>query len=164
MSCSKLGLFGLVGTYFSFLSFACGGVSSTSNRHGNDADAGDAGISDADYEMRGVYRCCREGIGTSCCEGTKEGTCFQYGGNAGACTGEGQEYNAKDICAGCCPALTRQPAADFGDNTPPSIDGFPEGCDIKSHALFICVKCGDGICGNGENECNCPTDCPATDR
>ncbi len=25
----------------------------------------------------------------------------------------------------------------------------------------ICIKCGDGTCGTGENKCNCPTDCKA---
>jgi eight-cysteine-cluster-containing protein len=23
----------------------------------------------------------------------------------------------------------------------------------------VCTKCGDGICGKGENKCNCPEDC-----
>ncbi|MEK9153184.1 MAG: hypothetical protein AAB723_01125, partial [Patescibacteria group bacterium] len=25
--------------------------------------------------------------------------------------------------------------------------------------LFTCIKCGDGVCGAGENKCNCPQDC-----
>ncbi|MDD5086459.1 MAG: DNRLRE domain-containing protein [Candidatus Nanoarchaeia archaeon] len=32
------------------------------------------------------------------------------------------------------------------------------GC-IISRSGFICTKCGNGICGLGENVCNCPEDC-----
>lgn len=28
----------------------------------------------------------------------------------------------------------------------------------------ICAKCGNGICGKGENKCNCPKDCPAKEK
>lgn len=24
---------------------------------------------------------------------------------------------------------------------------------------YVCVKCGDGVCKNPENKCNCPSDC-----
>jgi len=32
------------------------------------------------------------------------------------------------------------------------------GCSI-SKSGFVCTKCGNGECGEGENECNCPEDC-----
>jgi hypothetical protein len=35
-------------------------------------------------------------------------------------------------------------------------------CTIKLTPLSICLKCGDGICGHGENYCNCKDDCPTT--
>ena len=49
-------------------------------------------------------------------------------------------------------------------------DGLVPALDCVNEALgelfcmctedFICVACGDGQCGKGENECNCPEDCP----
>jgi hypothetical protein len=27
-------------------------------------------------------------------------------------------------------------------------------------SLMVCVDCGDGACGEGENHCICPDDCP----
>ena len=34
-------------------------------------------------------------------------------------------------------------------------------CTGASDGSFICAKCGNGICGPGENECNCARDCAA---
>lgn len=38
---------------------------------------------------------------------------------------------------------------------------FGTGCGISTCMCenYICVRCGDGKCGNGENKCNCPEDC-----
>lgn len=30
--------------------------------------------------------------------------------------------------------------------------------------LFVCASCGNKICGRGENHCNCPQDCPSSQR
>jgi len=32
-------------------------------------------------------------------------------------------------------------------------------CVVPPGGFRTCLKCGDGICGGGENECNCPGDC-----
>ncbi len=32
-------------------------------------------------------------------------------------------------------------------------------CMMYKDGSFICAKCGNGECGKGENECNCPEDC-----
>jgi hypothetical protein len=92
----------------------------------------------------GVYRCCLPGEGTSCCKGTATGTCFQYGGISGTCTTEGDSFEAKDICSGCCEGLVRVPDCDG----PPSV--------------LRCTRCGDGSCGPGEDSCNCAADCGST--
>ncbi|MFH0739761.1 MAG: hypothetical protein V1819_01845 [bacterium] len=34
-----------------------------------------------------------------------------------------------------------------------------EGNFDQDGSYFICTKCGDGLCGEGEDECNCPRDC-----
>jgi hypothetical protein len=46
---------------------------------------------------------------------------------------------------GCAP-----PAAETGGECRP-------GCVGAS----VCARCGNGECGPGENECNCPDDCEA---
>lgn len=33
------------------------------------------------------------------------------------------------------------------------------GCTQFMIGGVYCTKCGDNICGSGENKCNCPTDC-----
>ncbi len=32
-------------------------------------------------------------------------------------------------------------------------------CLYTQCPCYVCVKCPDGTCGNGENKCNCPQDC-----
>lgn len=103
--------------------------------------------------MAGVYMCCAPNEGSACCAGTAQGMCFKYGGTAGRCLQEGELFDGKDICAVCCSGLSRiQPdelpdgGADCQRSAPPSI--------------FICVKCGDGVCGEFENRCRCAADCP----
>lgn len=32
-------------------------------------------------------------------------------------------------------------------------------CRAPLPEILICRKCGDGVCGTGENKCNCPEDC-----
>ncbi len=49
---------------------------------------------------------------------------------------------------GCCPGLSQISCA-----TPPN-------CLLPNTPCAICAKCGDGICKNKENYCNCPVDCP----
>ncbi|PIV47142.1 hypothetical protein COZ78_02015 [bacterium (Candidatus Gribaldobacteria) CG_4_8_14_3_um_filter_42_11] len=52
---------------------------------------------------------------------------------------------------GCCSGLTSVSPA----NT------FDSACNIISSQQHIeaCVLCGNGVCGKGENQCNCPQDC-----
>ena len=73
-----------------------------------------------------------------------------------------QMYGEKAVCgdvsyAGqdvdCCPGLVRRCGIEFYDGT----------CDMEGknsvYNLPICIPCGDGICTNFENRCNCPEDC-----
>jgi hypothetical protein len=53
----------------------------------------------------------------------------------------------KDTCA---KGLTPVPASHV-------ING--DSCAIPTCPCYICTKCGDGICGKGENGCNCEKDC-----
>lgn len=32
-------------------------------------------------------------------------------------------------------------------------------CALPMCSCYVCTKCGDGICGKGENSCNCASDC-----
>jgi hypothetical protein len=32
-------------------------------------------------------------------------------------------------------------------------------CDMSLVLFYVCLRCGDGICKNPENKCNCPADC-----
>lgn len=122
-------------------------------------DAGMSGPSPT-YTMQGVYRCCGEGLGESCCDGIPKGTCFAFGGVGERCAEEGEEVDAKDICAVCCDKLSRVPATRRGTSVAPALDGLVEGCDPSPiPSLFVCLACGDGLCGVGETLCNCPEDC-----
>jgi hypothetical protein len=70
------------------------------------------------------------------------------------CTRDGMVGRSKlfDVC---CRGLTVvpwsvpvvEPRGDGGD------------CSLVDEYAFVCVQCGDGRCGPGENRCNCPADC-----
>lgn len=55
--------------------------------------------------------------------------------------------------ADCCPGLTKRCGVAYFDNT----------CDMQGeHSVYsvpICVPCGNGICNQFEDVCNCPEDC-----
>ena len=69
----------------------------------------------------------------------------------------GRGYFGKDECCSGLTSLLRWTICD----TP----GDKRGCDGNGcfppppDGSFICTKCGDKICGLGENRCNCPKDC-----
>ena len=124
--------------------FACTGATSDTKTDGGWDD--------------GVYHCCAEGDGTACCDGYDVGMCFEYGGVYGACTPGGGEYEGKVICALCCDGLT---ATEPMVETTEIYDGYPAGCGPGPEpvSFLVCVACGDGVCGEGENRCVCPADC-----
>ena len=66
------------------------------------------------------------------------------------CRHEGQDVDGKDFGSTCCPGLTAI-ATSHPSNT---------GCTRSAPpSIQICSRCGDQICGVGENHCNCPQDC-----
>ena len=68
--------------------------------------------------------------------------------------GEGEGFSGENTLVGkyaCKPGLKAVIAA--GDA------GGQFGCAIPMCDCEVCTKCGDGICGKGENHCNCPQDC-----
>jgi hypothetical protein len=103
--------------------------------------------------MVGVYTCCAPNEAQACCAGIAQGLCYQYGGIAGRCQDEGESFDGKDICSLCCSGLSKvHPGA-----VP---DGGTECESTAPPSAFVCVKCGDGVCGEFENRCTCPADCP----
>ena len=66
-----------------------------------------------------------------------------------ACAGEGDSVPVVPGAPPCCEGLGKVPC------DAPDADGVCQGCDGAS----VCVACGDGQCGAGENPCNCPDDC-----
>jgi hypothetical protein len=57
---------------------------------------------------------------------------------------------AVDLNLKCCEGLDEKPHYDS------------DTCTVLPDLKFTCVKCGNDICGLGEDECNCPQDCPTT--
>ncbi|MEJ7735311.1 MAG: hypothetical protein WKG00_39770 [Polyangiaceae bacterium] len=51
---------------------------------------------------------------------------------------------------GCCSGLAPVAASEKQDGQ----------CTDLASDDVVCVRCGDGVCGTGENECRCPGDCP----
>lgn len=132
---------------------------------GDDTDSSTQGVSETSYEEgqaydQGVYRCCAKGEGTGCCEGYETGMCFEYGGLYRDCIPQGEEYEGKVICAHCCAGLERAEAMIVTDEDWTEA-GYPAGCGPSDAppSMGICVDCGDGRCGAGENICICPEDC-----
>ena len=67
----------------------------------------------------------------------------------GVCAGEGEIISLLDPTQVCCPGLDMITAA----------EPMPGGSCMVAPDIAVCTSCGDGICGPGENICNCPADC-----
>ena len=107
--------------------------------------------------MAGHVSCCAKGEGAGCCDGGRPSPiCQPYGGIYRDCRAAGEMYEGKVSCARCCPGLIRV------SPTVPVADGGPAAtCESTApDSVLICINCGDGICGEGENSCRCPQDCP----
>lgn len=82
-------------------------------------------------------------------EGTPPDASPDQGG--GDCVPAGGAIPVIPNAPSCCPGL--QP---IGCDRPAPDGACPPGCVGAS----ICAACGDGLCGAGENPCNCVLDCP----
>jgi hypothetical protein len=65
------------------------------------------------------------------------------------CVAEGGSVAVIPNAPACCAGLGKVPC------DAPDAEGQCQSCDGAS----VCVACGDGQCGLGENPCNCPADC-----
>jgi len=119
---------------------------------------------------------------------TKEGAACSFYKCGATDTGTGTSADAKCIGGGstCCAGLTCKYVS--SDSTPVCVKDAtctPEGkvnyfgspaccngltsvtnatpsgdlCAATNNGASVCTKCGNGICGLGENKCNCPADC-----
>lgn len=66
------------------------------------------------------------------------------------CVEEGGKFEGFDGTVECCNGL------EAVNDCILDADGS---CACPNCPCFVCTKCGDGTCGIGENQCNCPTDC-----
>jgi len=78
---------------------------------------------------------------------------FSIVGRLQRCIGEGEKGSiiSNDVC---CPGLTQ-----IANSWPAD-----SGCIAPTDGSFICSYCGNGICGKGENICNCLKDCKTTEN
>lgn len=58
----------------------------------------------------------------------------------------------------CCPGLAQSSITVVNKEKEEELD-FVERCSVMLGGGFICINCGNGICGPGENSCNCEEDC-----
>ncbi|WP_347987326.1 hypothetical protein [Methylomonas sp. AM2-LC] len=67
------------------------------------------------------------------------------------CRGEGEDIEGKEQGLGsqCCEGLTAIAASSLEQGR----------CVSGPASIQICTRCGDNICGKGENSCNCTKDC-----
>jgi cysteine-rich repeat protein len=94
---------------------------------------------------------------TSCtrCDGTNEPcdescyACPEDCGIPSACIEEGKEGSGltNDTCCEDLVSVSNARRDSEGD------------CAVNDDGSFLCTLCGDGVCGLGENACNCPDDC-----
>jgi len=71
------------------------------------------------------------------------------------CVKEGEIFSENSNLL-CCDPLDRVLNASIRE------DGqciFESGSAYQGNPNYVCVTCGNNICGLGENKCNCPADC-----
>ncbi|GEM_PF-6309301 len=76
--------------------------------------------------------------------------------NCGQCYQEGTGYNV-DFGGFCCAGLSPIADCDMSDVGCTTADCL--GMCNCSELNVVCANCGDGVCGQGENVCNCGADC-----
>jgi hypothetical protein len=77
------------------------------------------------------------------------------------CVMEGAHFDGHFAAFGlaCCSGLSN--VAGVGEADGSTGLGLPAGCNfpLGPPGLQVCIRCGDGTCGPGENRCNCAKDC-----
>ncbi|HOU54029.1 MAG TPA: hypothetical protein PLQ97_08890 [Myxococcota bacterium] len=71
------------------------------------------------------------------------------------CLGLGSRFLDTGAGDQCCEGLLAAPDCDL-------VEG--PACSCPKCACYLCIPCGDGICGPYEHFCNCPKDCPVPEK
>ncbi len=87
-----------------------------------------------------------------CPYGCENGACIT---SPATCLAEGENGKSGFELTTCCEGLTSVPNSKF--ETVGDASGYT--CLQPQDGSFVCTNCGDGICGLGENQCNCAQDC-----
>jgi hypothetical protein len=101
---------------------------------------------------------CPDGSNVSWCECDEHHTwqCIDSPENqcATQCHAAGDRFTDFEGKQTCCAGLTK------ADDCIPDVVNGEVSCACPDCPCFVCVDCGDGVCGQAENSCNCPDDCP----
>jgi hypothetical protein len=65
------------------------------------------------------------------------------------CRSAGQDIEGKSLGSRCCLGLKAIAGSRLEQGQ----------CQLAPPSVLVCARCGDGVCGKGENSCNCPADC-----
>ena len=96
-----------------------------------------------------AFVCTRCGDG-ACSMGENHCNCAEDCPAVTQCAVEGSSVPVVPGALDCCPGL-----ASIGCEGPPTA----EVCEGDCAGAVICARCGNGLCGLGENACNCAQDC-----
>ncbi len=118
-----------------------------------DCDTYDVGTGSC-QECTGSFYCTYCGNG-SCDTRENECNCPEDCESGSTCIQEGEEVPNTTGAPNCCSGLYKIPCDFF--------DPDNEVC-IECGVLNYCTRCGNGQCGENENQCNCPTDCDGTNQ
>ena len=109
-------------------------------------DAGDYRLSELTSDCMGAGTAC-------CCKGKTSVDCAKEGETI-ITSASSDKSGPTECCLGLTP--------DDGYLKPDAQGNCPPSIPLPLPAKETCIKCGDGICGAGENKCNCPQDCNNT--
>ncbi|MCX6791304.1 MAG: hypothetical protein NTV62_03930, partial [Candidatus Gribaldobacteria bacterium] len=71
-------------------------------------------------------------------------------------------YNSSEQSLDCCPGLRFISVPEAWRNPDGSADSTCNPFKFTVPSSVVCTYCGNGVCGTGENSCNCPSDCKTT--
>ena len=102
-----------------------------------------------------------------CPNGCSEGACVEADDNPrnkASCANEGEKFSQvyEEYPDNCCAGLTKWHS---GMDTREIVDGecIATGM-VSGNPIGTCINCGNGICEDIENICNCPADCNGDDN
>ncbi|MBP7124950.1 hypothetical protein KBD49_01110 [Myxococcota bacterium] len=109
----------------------------------------DAGACQA---CEGAAICTRCGDGTC---GTGENRCNCPKDCGLPCLGLGERFLDSETTDRCCEGLVAANDCAIAEGS---------GCSCPKCPCYLCIPCGDGVCGPWEHFCNCPKDCPDPEK